>query len=163
MNTSRVAVRPAELADTERALSVVRQSIFQLCVADHQNDPATLERWLANKTPEHFARWLADATSAVVVAELDGEVRGVGNVMRTGKVNLLYVAPGFERAGLGVALLRDLERRALAWGLTELSLESSLAACAFYVHHGYQALGEPSCAFGVLRCYPFKKALRKNP
>jgi hypothetical protein len=55
-----VVVRQATLADTERALLVVRQSITQLCVADHRNDAATLERWLANKTPEQFARWLAD-------------------------------------------------------------------------------------------------------
>ena len=30
---------------------MVRQSIEQLCTADHGNDAATLTRWLANKTP----------------------------------------------------------------------------------------------------------------
>ncbi len=155
----RVAVRSAELDDTDRALVVVRQSIIQLCVADHQNDPTTLERWLSNKTPEHFARWLADSEGVVVVAVLDEEVRGVGYVRRSGKIHLMYVEPCFERAGLGSAILQDLERWALAWGLTELSLESSLAARGFYACHGFHSLGEPSCAFGVLRCYPFKKSI----
>ncbi len=96
------------------------------------------------------------------MAELAGHVRGVGNVARSGKIHLCYVEPGFERAGLGAAILDELERRAAAWGLAELSLESSLNACGFYTRCGYQSLGEPRCAFGVLRCYPFKKALQLN-
>jgi GNAT superfamily N-acetyltransferase len=153
-----VAVRDAVLADTDRVLNVVRQSITQLCVDDHRNDPATLERWLSNKTPEHFARWLADPDRSTVVAELDGEVRGVGNVSRAGEIHLCYVEPGFERAGLGAAILRSLEGRARAWGLSEVSLRSSANARGFYARHGYQPSAPPACAFGVLSCYPFKKS-----
>jgi GNAT superfamily N-acetyltransferase len=159
MSTPRVLVRPATLADSEQALHVVRQSVIQLCGADHHDDPATLERWLANKTPEHFARWLAQPDGLVVVAELDGTVRGVGNVVRAGKIHLCYVEPGFERVGLGAAILRALEAQAREWGLSELSLESSCNGRGFYARHGYQSAGAPEEAFGVLRCFPFKKPL----
>ncbi len=96
-----------------------------------------------------------------MVAELDGQLRGVGNLSRTGKIHLCYIEPGFERAGgpLGSAILAELERKAVAWGLTELSLESSRNAQGFYARHGYQPSGCAASAFGVLRCYPFKKAL----
>jgi len=152
-----VVVRAATLADAERALDVVRQSITLLCALDHKNEPATLEHWLANKTPEHFARWLAQPDGFLVVAELDGIVRGVGNVVKAGKIQLCYVEPGFERAGLGAAILNALEARAKLWGLPGLTLESSSNAQRFYARHGYQPAGCSAAAFGVLRCYPFKK------
>jgi putative acetyltransferase len=155
-------VRDAELADTDVALEVLRQSIIELCVEDHQNDPATLHHWLSNKTPEHFAGWLADLNSALLVAELDGSVRAVGSVDRTGRIGLCYVEPGFERSGIGGALLEALEGRAMAWRVRELSLDSSLNARSFYVCHGYESMGEPVCGFGAVRCYPFKKALPQN-
>lgn len=160
MSAGGIVVRAATLADSERALHVVRQSVIQLCVDDHHDDPATLERWLANKTPEHFARWLAQPDGRVVVAELDGVVRGVGNVVRAGKVHLCYVEPGFLRAGIGAAILGALEAQARAWGLSELSLESSCNARGFYARHGYERDGAPTEAFGVLRCFPLKKVLR---
>jgi GNAT superfamily N-acetyltransferase len=162
VSIGKVVVRPATLADSERALAVVRQSIVQLCVDDHHDDTATLERWLANKTPEHFARWLAQPDGLVVVAELGGCIRGVGNVVRAGKIHLVYVEPGFERVGLGAAILTALEAQARAWGLRELTLGSSCNARGFYARHGYQPDGGAEEAFGVLRCFPLKKALPPN-
>lgn len=157
-----VVVRAASLADSERALDVVRQSITQLCVLDHKHEPATLERWLANKTPEGFARWLAQPDGLLVVAELDGIVRGVGNVVKAGKIHLCYVEPGFERAGLGAAILSALEAQARAWGLSELALESSNNARGFYARHGYQPAGCAADRFGVLQCHPFKKTFLQS-
>lgn len=154
---SDIVVRAATLADSERALAVVRQSVTQLCGLDHQHDPATLERWLANKTPEHFARWLAQPDGFLAVAELNGTVRAVGNVVSAGQIHLCYVEPGFERLGLGAAILLALEARAKAWGLPGLTLQSSRNARDFYARHGYQPAGCAEEAFGVLRCHPFKK------
>jgi GNAT superfamily N-acetyltransferase len=159
VRSAHIVVRSATLADSERALLVIRQSIIQSCVADHHDDPATLERWLANKTPEHFARWLAQPDGQVVVAELEGRVRAVGNVVRSGQIHLCYVEPGFERLGLGAAILAALEAQARGWGLTEVALQSSCNARGFYARHGYRPDGAPEEAFGVLRCHPFKKTL----
>jgi GNAT superfamily N-acetyltransferase len=155
-----VHVREATHEDTESALMVLRRSITELCVADHQNDPQTLEHWLANKTPERFERWLSDPDSALLVAELDGQVRGVGKVARTGKLELCYVAPGFQGRAVGYTLLQALEARARAWQLPELRLDSSLAACAFYARSGYEAAGPPTCWLGSVRGFPFRKQLR---
>ncbi|MCW6512435.1 hypothetical protein [Lichenifustis flavocetrariae] len=48
----RVHVRQARSDDAEAAWAVLRRSILDLCQADHGHDAATLEHWLANKTPE---------------------------------------------------------------------------------------------------------------
>ena len=43
-------VRDACEQDVEDCCSVVRRSISELCILDHQGDATTLELWLANKT-----------------------------------------------------------------------------------------------------------------
>jgi hypothetical protein len=44
--------RPATPEDVPTACDIIRRSITELCTADHANDPAILQRWLANKTPK---------------------------------------------------------------------------------------------------------------
>ena len=156
---SDLLVREARHEDAERALSVLKRSIVELCVADHQNDPETLAHWLANKTPERFAAWLADPSSALFVAELGEHVRGVGRVGRVGRIQLCYAEPGYQRRGIGTAMLRALEQRARDWRLLALTLDSSLDACAFYAHHGYHRAGPAMDALGAVRVYPFQKLL----
>jgi hypothetical protein len=55
-----------------------------------------------------------------------------------------------------------LEAQAQAWGLLALTLKSSANARGFYARQGYQPAGCAADAFGVLQCYPFKKALPQN-
>lgn len=50
-------IRDALAHDAQAACAVLRDSISQLCVADHHDDPEILSRWLANKTPENVAAW----------------------------------------------------------------------------------------------------------
>jgi hypothetical protein len=43
----RMQVRPAQIADADRAIGVIRRSIQELCEFDHDNEPATLSMWLS--------------------------------------------------------------------------------------------------------------------
>ena len=153
-------VRQATLKDAEVAVQVVRQSIEQLCTADHRNDPATLTRWLTNKTPEHFHSWIASPDNFCVVAEMDGRLSGVGLLQRGGEIQLFYLAPGTQHRSMGRAIHAALETQAHAWGLRELHLDSTAMARSFYEALGYQATGAPVVRFGVLRCYPYGKTLQ---
>ncbi len=160
MNAS-VVVRAGTGADAERALSVLHRSITLACVADHQNDAQTLAHWLDNKTPERFEQWLAEPDGALLVAEVEGTVRGVGKVTRAGKVELCYVEPGFERRGIGTVLLLALEERARRFGASRLHLNSSLGARSFYVRHGYEPTGPAVECMGTVRCFPFASYLTR--
>jgi hypothetical protein len=44
-------IRDATPADAEAACKVMRQSIAELCEADHHDDQKILAAWLANKQP----------------------------------------------------------------------------------------------------------------
>jgi GNAT superfamily N-acetyltransferase len=154
-----ISIRRAAAEDAAKAVLVLRASITELCVADHQNDPETLARWLRNKTTEHFLRWLANADNFVVVAEQATALCRVESISRHGELNLLYVRPGSQRCGVGRALLLALEEQAQAWALAEIRLRSSAGARAFYARHGYVSAGDPSVAFGAVIDYPYSKAL----
>lgn len=53
-------IRRATPEDAEAACQVLRRSITELCIADHQGDAQSLAAWLANKTPENVRRWTAN-------------------------------------------------------------------------------------------------------
>jgi hypothetical protein len=58
VNDIEMRIRPAVPEDAPAACEAMRRSITLLCVADHRNNPAILERWLGNKTPEIFRSWI---------------------------------------------------------------------------------------------------------
>jgi GNAT superfamily N-acetyltransferase len=103
---------------------------------------------------------LEDGDTWLVVAEIDDVICGVGLLHRAGEIRLCYVRPGFQRAGIGRATLAGLEAQAAAWGLTTLTLGSTIAARPFYEKSGYVSVGEPICGFGLVNCYPYAKSLR---
>jgi GNAT superfamily N-acetyltransferase len=155
-------VRPATALDAALAVAVIRASITELCVLDHQRDPATLKQWLENKTTERFLEWLEDRENYVVVAvasEADSAVIGVGLSHVSGHIRLCYVQPGWQRSGVGAALLRALEAHAFAQGLRELRLLSSTSARPFYEQQGYRSTGGALPGFGLTRAFPYAKAL----
>jgi len=158
MPTTRIAA----LQDAEAAVRVLRRSITELCVPDHRNDPATLQKWLENKTVQNFHSWLTSKNNFCVVTELNAQVNGVGLVNRGGEIQLCYIAPESQGHGFGNAILVALEDKARAWGVQKLRLGSTVSARPFYERHGYVSAGESSCGFGSSCCYPYEKDLQPD-
>ena len=154
-----IDVRPASPEDAPEILEVLCESIIRLCADDHQDDAHTLAVWLENKTIEKITSWIESPSTHSVVAVAGDIVCGVGLLEAGGNLRLCYVRPGWQRRGVGRALLQELEARAHRWGLGEIRLTSSFRARAFYERHGYVASGPPANPFGVLREYPYSKTL----
>lgn len=151
--------RPATVQDAVEAIEVIRRSITTLCEPDHLNDPATLDKWLANKKPESFAVWVSNPDNFCVVEEVNGRIQGVGLLHRSGELRLFYVAPGHERRGLGRSIHGALMAHAGRWGLTKIHLESTSVARRFYESLGYQSAGPQRLLFGVLQAFPYVKTI----
>jgi hypothetical protein len=79
-------VRDACEQDADKACAVIRRLIVELCTLDHQGDAATLERWLANKTPANVSTWIA--RHRVLVAADGGTILGVAAMSASGEVLL---------------------------------------------------------------------------
>ncbi len=54
------------------------------------------------------------------------------------KIRAFFVRPGWERRGIGSALVRACEQAALAEGFREIEMASTLTGVALYSAHGYK-------------------------
>ena len=152
-------IRDARLEDADRACDVLRRSISQLCVADHGNDPAILDAWLANKKPEIVAAWATQQGNSLLLAVEGDAILAVGSVTDAGEITLNYVAPEARFRGVSRALLGAIEARALARGNTRCRLVSTETAHRFYQSAGYRDDGAPRGKFGTKSSYPMSKEI----
>ena len=136
-------IRDAIPGDAEQACDVMRRSIIELCVPDHRNDPAILNRWLANKKLEINAAWIAQPDASMLLAIEGDAVLAVGGVTDAGEITLNYVSPDARFQGVTKALLAALEARAKERGNRSCALLSIQTAYRFYLAAGYADDGAP--------------------
>lgn len=130
-------IRPALPDEAEAAIDLVRRSITQLCVEDHQNDPATLQGWLANKSAKNMRAWIETPGCFAFAAEREGQLAGIGVYTGAGDLLLLYVDPNARFSGVSSALLKHMEDSARALRLPSLHVSASRAARRFFLERGY--------------------------
>ena len=143
-----VIVRQAGPADAAAACSVLRRSITECCGADHGNNPAVLEAWLANKTPEGVCAWILSRGFAVV-AERDGTMVGMAVLGADGTIALCYLVAEARFLGIGKAMLGALEDEAHRRGQNAITLSSTKTAHEFYRRNGYADTGKVDVVFGL--------------
>ena len=152
-------IRDATTTDAVKACEAIRASIAELCVADHNSNPEILERWLASKTPDNVAAWMASVGSSLLVAVEGETIVAVGGVKDDGEITLNYVAPQARFRGVSAALLKALEARAAERGASEITLLSTETAHRFYLARGYRDIGPSLGKFGTASSYPMSKML----
>ena len=133
-------VRSGIEADASEAVKVLRRSITELCVEDHQNNEEAVADWLSNKTEANWIRWLQFHEVSTFVVENHDKIVGVGMVDDHGKVLLNYVNPDFRFKGVSTTLLTALEAKVRLSGRKFVSLESSKTAKRFYESRGYRQI-----------------------
>ena len=132
-----IEIRPARGGDAAAACDVLRRSITELCEADHGGNTNFLADWLANKTPENVAAWIADPSNVFYVAVEHDAIVGVAAMNRNGNILLNYVSPDMRFMGVTKALLVALEDKARQFGLPQCTLESTKTALRLYRAAGY--------------------------
>ncbi len=152
-----IEIRIAVTDDAAAACQVLRRSIIECCVQDHQHRPEVLDAWLGNKTPDNVATWFASPSHHALVALREGSIVGVALLTQAGKLCLLYVLPEALHIGAGKALLAGIEAQAKTWGVSVLRLHSTATARAFYTRHGYIHAGKEKSCYGVETDFFWKK------
>lgn len=74
-----------------------------------------------------------------VVAELDGQIVGFGDMEETGYLDRLYVHKGYQRRGVAAAICDALEQRTKA---AEFTTHASITARPFFEKRGYTVARE---------------------
>lgn len=160
MKAREYTIRPANAADAEAILHVHTESLMVLCAADYT--PEQLAGW--SKLPVD-GQWLPRKFAAgdvVLVVEAADGLAGFGE-RAGGEIRAVYVHPLHARRGIGSMLLRELERSAVAAGIEQLRLDSSVTAEGFYRRRGYVADSRAihDCGNGTrLECVRMSKRLQ---
>lgn len=144
-----IQIRQALPIDAVGACEVLRRSITECCIQDHQHQPHILDAWLGNKTAHNVAAWFASPSHFAIVAERDGILVGVALLTQAGKLSLCYLVPEALHAGIGKAMLEAVEAQARRWGIGVLKLHSTASAHGFYVRNGYILAGQERSCYGV--------------
>lgn len=104
-----------------------------------------IEAWSQNPDDEERIQrikkaWIENPEHYFVVAKLGDRIVGFGFVHTNGEIQGVYVHPDFGRRGIGGYILAALEDWAIASGLSQLRLDASLNAEAFYKRHGFEVV-----------------------
>ena len=127
--------------------------------------PEEIQAWAVPRTPASYVESIY--SKEFFVAEDDGgDILGFGVLnQEVAEVEAVYVNPGAGRRGIGLEVLRKLEERARALGLSELRLNASLNAVPFYEKAGYTAQERSKYRLltGVeIDCVPMVKAMTRE-
>jgi ribosomal protein S18 acetylase RimI-like enzyme len=152
MNTRAIHVEALDPAAFTKAMEPLAR-ILHVCVQEgasigfvmpFSRDEARAY-WLNRVAPTHAA-----GTRLVLVATLGGNIAGTAQLdldsapskRHHGEVSKVLVDPGFRRAGVGRALMAEIERRAAGEGRWLLTLDTAGdAAEALYRSLGYRLAG----------------------
>ncbi len=149
-------MRPGELHD---AALLFIDTVRTVNCADYTSDQ--LGAWAP--ADEEGVRRIVDklAASYVLAARDGGALVGFGSLCADDELDMLYVAAGYTRRGIGRMLVCALEEEALRRGAYELKTYASITACPFFERLGYHVASENTVyRRGVaLRNYLMRKRL----
>ena len=124
--------------------------------------PAQAEAWAAGEadllTRDDWFRRLY-----TLVAEIDGQIAGYGNVDATGNLDHLFVRWDCQGRGIATAICDALEEHCRDLGLEAVTVHASKTALPFFLHRGYRVEQEQQVPVRgqVLTNYAMRKELRR--
>lgn len=131
-------IRPFAVADAEAVARVVRETLLTSNAGDYSiEELEALADWYEPRPliarMEHSERFVAVIDTAII-----------GTAARRGnRIEGFFVAPSWQRHGVGEQLLAALEASAKREAMRAIWLESSVTAVGFYERHGYSSAGQP--------------------
>lgn len=137
-----VTIRAATVADARAILQVHFDAVHE--TARHEYEASILDEWSMQVTDariDYMTMRMQENSDGeiMIVAERDGNIVGFGSIAPGNELRAVYVSPKAGKSGVGTAILKRLEELAREHGWTELNLDASINARAFYAKNGYLA------------------------
>ena len=152
------SIRPARPDEAKAIAALVRGSISELCIDDHGGDESRIDQWLANKTEDEIAAWIAAPDLSVYVIGCSTGLVATGCHRDDGVILMNYVSPFYRFQGLSARMIGFLEETIAAQGRATARLVSTRTAITFYEDLGWHAYGDPITCQGIVG-QPMKKDL----
>ena len=132
MKDLHVAVRGWD--EAEACVMPVRTEVFVV----EQGVPAEIERDALDAVCRH-----------AIARDAGGRVIATGRLLPDGHIGRMAVLRTARGAGVGGAVLQALIAEAARRGLPEVALNAQTHALAFYLRHGFEAVGEVFMEAGI--------------
>ena len=142
-----VELRFATLSDAEAISALVLDGVGP-SLADPDGEDALA--FHAAMAPDLLRRWMRLPTRFYVVAEMEGQVRGMIMIRDGHWIGQFFVDRAFRGRGIGTALWAFAKAEALRLGIggEPLHVDSSLAAVPVYLSFGFEVIGPVTEAHG---------------
>lgn len=152
-------IRKATIADDQSVFDIRIAAINSQCIGYYA--PGDLEKWTAGTMSAHFVKMVEDLGYVATVKDV---VVGTGMIdLGSGQIEAIFVQPLLMGCGIGRRMMSYLEYLAIAAGLTQLRLDSTLNAASFYRGVGFvgDTVSKYKSQSGILLdCIPMVKDLR---
>ncbi|WP_241986752.1 GNAT family N-acetyltransferase [Cryobacterium fucosi] len=154
-----VVIRPYGHADAAVTLAIFLAAVTETAAADYS--PEQIQAWARPEARELSAWHAAMQARNSYVATVDGAPAGFSDVDAEGHIDMMFVAPPYQRHGVARQLIGHVEARARQEQLTELSADVSIPARPFFERYGFNVEAEqhPVKAGVQLTNYKMKKKL----
>ena len=120
--------------EAEACVMPVRTEVFVV----EQGVPAEIERDALDAVCRH-----------AIARDAGGRVIATGRLLPDGHIGRMAVLRTARGAGVGGAVLQALIAEAARRGLPEVALNAQTLALAFYLRHGFEAVGEVFMEAGI--------------
>ena len=120
--------------EAEMLVMPVRTEVFVV----EQGVPAEIERDALDAVCRH-----------AIARDAGGRVIATGRLLPDGHIGRMAVLRAARGAGVGGAVLQALIAEAARRGLPEVALNAQTHALAFYLRHGFEAVGEVFMEAGI--------------
>jgi putative acetyltransferase len=120
--------------------------------------PTQIEVW-AGETPDG-EKWRERQTNRTTfVDEHNGTIRGFAELEDNGHIGAVYVHVDCQGLGIASALLDEMEKEAVARGVTCLSTEASITARPFFAKRGFETVAAQDVEYRgqIFRNYRMRK------
>lgn len=135
-----VVIRPYGNADAADTLAIFLAAVMETAAVDYS--PEQILAWARPEGRDLNAWHLATQQRNSYVAIVDGTPAGFSDVDSEGYIDMMFVAPRFNRQGVARQLLARVEAHALQEQLTELTANVSITARPFFERHGFTVEAE---------------------
>lgn len=156
-----IKLRPAKLEDKTALQILYRRTIDDTCTNEY--DQQQRDAW--KRGTENESRWdQAINEQYFVVAELDREIIGFGSLKNGCYIDFMYTDSRHLRMGVGLAIYKQLEAKAIDRGTQVITSDVSKTARLFFANLGFSIIQENhNLVRGVLISnYNMQKKLNGN-
>jgi putative acetyltransferase len=132
-------IRELRPDETKVFLEVHHAAVRMIAASDYPS--AVIESWAPLPITDAVVERVRRNPEGEIrlAAVLDGQVVGVGALIpQKYELRACYVSPAAQRIGVGLAIVKTIERIALSHELPHLELDSSITAEPFYLRLGYR-------------------------